>query len=920
MSWTTTTATAANFTGSISGTTLTVTAPATNACQPGYILNGAGITTTTVVKQLTGTQNGAGTYEVTVSQTVASTTITPTIRTHTQTGTDTGWSGLLGLAGVTKIFGAVGIIWQVDSARLVINGTFTCSPRSEWPYFTNSPFLEISTGTSSIVTIAGNSTGSGGLTDYTTSPFMHTTRSGSGYNGSNVASFYVNGVLNWSGGTHLSDGPVYLNSTSTVTIDNAYATWIGGAQNSFYIATTNITFNGPLYCTGKRLAPLVTALTLTGFAPRNTAAGLDGGNANQYLTLVDFQPYNCGIDIYQRNYNGRIMYGSSKGMYTVVQNPLLSGTGWQGVALLLRNVTHTAADPSGATIVGAKVYSIPTNDGNRADLSAFGPALPIFNFTNAPAQNWITTAGGISTTQAVKLKGWWVNNTTTPANSSTVTRYTLGGDDTATYIFYACSYNHFLANNRVGLNGIGTFTNAFTLVADSSITQSVMATVASYTSIATAAQLYDYAKYYLYTNFAGQTSVYASRSGLNIDAGAYDVSLSPSAASVFAVVGNAMTIKSTSFADSITTTGNITNNAVVSGTLSTGSGVITSLASDVASVVLSGSGRWDTQAPCVAQGGSAASGTTVRITAATSDAVANFQAFDFNASSTFENTSGQPITLLLSVGQTAPTLLPTSGTITLSTPIYNATATILANTRVQLYNVTTSTELDNVFVSGISYSKALPTGVTNGDTLRLRACKKGYEEAESFAVWSSGATFLIAQAVSAAYASWGIDGETVTEYALDGTNLQIDANDVDGQTLKVRLGAFYSYAITTELGIRNFFGAVTFLSAAQIRVNVDKVNLLIDNINATQSLLFTDLSVRLYRSDGTSIIAPTSYSIQNDYNGVPDVVGGIPSAEENATAVLLAASTSPIAANSKRINDAVVYGNGTEANLWRGTP
>ena len=326
--------------------------------------------------------------------------------------------------------------------------------------------------------------------------------------------------------------------------------------------------------------------------------------------------------------------------------------------------------------------------------------------------------------------------------------------------------------------------------------------------------------------------------------------------------------------------------APVTGTLASSAGVITSLAANVSAVELTGTARWDTEAPCVAQGGSAAAGTTVRITTATSDAVADFQAFDFDAASTFENTSGQPITLLLSLGQTAPVLLPTNGTITIANPIYSASATVLPDTRVQLFNVTTGLELDNVFVAGAAYTVALPTGATPGDTLRLRACKKGYEGAEAFAVWSStGAVFLLNQVTDSAYAAWGIDGATVTEFALDGTNLQIDANDVDGETQKVRLGAFFSFALTTELGIRSFYGAVTFLSAAQIRVNVDKVDMQIDNTNAAQALRFTDLSVRLFRSDGTSVIAPTSKTIHNDYNGVPDVVGGIPTASENALAV-----------------------------------
>lgn len=261
-----------------------------------------------------------------------------------------------------------------------------------------------------------------------------------------------------------------------------------------------------------------------------------------------------------------------------------------------------------------------------------------------------------------------------------------------------------------------------------------------------------------------------------------------------------------------------------------------------------------------------------------------------------------------------------------------AAATVLADTRVQLYNVTTAAEIDSQFVTGTAYSYTVTAGVSPGDTLRLRACKKGYEAAEATALWvAGGVTFLLSQNADAVYSSWGIDGATVTEYALDGTNIQIDANDVDGATEKTRLGAFYSYALTTEAGIRTFYGAMTFLSSAAIRINVGVVNLKIDNINATTALYFTDLSVRLYRSDGSSIIAPSSYSIHNDYSGVPDVVEtgvsgltgaessqllGLPSAAATASAVLAAASTTPIAADIKKVNAQTISGAGVEADPW----
>jgi hypothetical protein len=227
------------------------------------------------------------------------------------------------------------------------------------------------------------------------------------------------------------------------------------------------------------------------------------------------------------------------------------------------------------------------------------------------------------------------------------------------------------------------------------------------------------------------------------------------------------------------------------------------------------------------------------------------------------------------------------GSTVSTTPPAQASATILADSRVQLFNVTTDTEIDNVFVTGTSYSYVITTEASAGDALRLRVCKLGREPAESLAVWgAAGATFLISQPEDAIYTAWGIDGSAITEFTGDVTgHIYIDANDLDGMTTKTRLGAWYSWLLTTEIGIRHFYGGVSYLSTAAIRINTDVADILIENVNASTALRFTDMDVRLYRSDGTSIIAPTSYSIHNDYSGVPDVVetgvSGLTTAESN---------------------------------------
>lgn len=80
---------ATTVTGSISTTTLTVTALGAGAVLiPGQVISGTGIVTgTTIVNQLSGSTGGIGTYTVSVPQTVSSTTITLNNRVFASTST-----------------------------------------------------------------------------------------------------------------------------------------------------------------------------------------------------------------------------------------------------------------------------------------------------------------------------------------------------------------------------------------------------------------------------------------------------------------------------------------------------------------------------------------------------------------------------------------------------------------------------------------------------------------------------------------------------------------------------------------------------------------------------------------------------------------------------------------------------------------
>lgn len=71
----------ASVTGTISGTTMTVTAVGSGTLYPGNTITGTGITAgTVIISQLSGTTGGVGTYMVSASQTVSSVTITTLTR------------------------------------------------------------------------------------------------------------------------------------------------------------------------------------------------------------------------------------------------------------------------------------------------------------------------------------------------------------------------------------------------------------------------------------------------------------------------------------------------------------------------------------------------------------------------------------------------------------------------------------------------------------------------------------------------------------------------------------------------------------------------------------------------------------------------------------------------------------------------
>lgn len=238
------------------------------------------------------------------------------------------------------------------------------------------------------------------------------------------------------------------------------------------------------------------------------------------------------------------------------------------------------------------------------------------------------------------------------------------------------------------------------------------------------------------------------------------------------------------------------------------------------------------------------------------------------------------------------------GTITIDAPAIVATASVIGMTvgsRLQVYNVTKATEVVNAIQAGTSWSLEYANGTTfsAGDIVRIRCTYQNGGTAklgEQYTAIPSTAGFtqLISPQADTIYNSYGVDGSTCTEFSWDGGNLQVDINDTDNSTVIQRIGAWYSYYITTATGINALFGGILWDQINAVKIVSTVVNIQLDNLKTTPLLL---KGGRIYRTDGLTVIAPASNSIQLDYDPVYMVETGVSGLTPSESAQLTTAAS-----------------------------
>jgi hypothetical protein len=543
-------------------------------------------------------------------------TISANIPVITQTGTDTSLSTLTGVAGVTVSTN----LWTITSATLVVNGSLTINRLTNRIRFLNPANLVTAAVTPPTLTVGATGTFNNSVVQ---------TSGGYTYRSPNY-SIMFDGVIPTLAATTGSLIGTVLGSTSVFEGNIEFANLLSGAVLTFNFEGTTTLQYGALLNSQSGANNILfyvnnasSNLTINNY----TSVGISLRVANNALTINNYAAIagpnainiNTGSAVNNPQYVGLQSLGSASASvrtagvslkYLQLVNysdtalvPLASLASTTGSQVLFVNQLSLSASGSAGAIQDAKFWARDSNNGSRSPAN-YGAGLGYEIATTGNLTYTATTnASGIAPTLDIISVIYWQNT------ASTFLRDYRGNDSSTSQNLniYQCAYNYALSNSLTNLyplsatgiyGGASARSQTFVLLADTSITQSNMATVSAYTLLNTAQELYDYAKFVLYTNFAGETATYVTRSGDTINAGSYNVVIDATATTPFVVDGSTITVDSLTFTGSLTTTGLVTlaNGAIFSGNTVTAN-VAQATPTNLTGVTINGNLTYNTNTP-----------------------------------------------------------------------------------------------------------------------------------------------------------------------------------------------------------------------------------------------------------------------------------------------------------------------------------
>jgi hypothetical protein len=366
-------------------------------------------------------------------------------------------------------------------------------------------------------------------------------------NQSNVTETYKNVSINITdiANNPLPDVKVHVKDNPSTYAKHTALRNKSGGSNSYSVSISAatpavVTFTSHGFATGDCVA-------IYSFPDASGVSGADVVNGRKKITVIDADSFSL------QDFDGSDVVGT-------INHAV--GAGTLATAIEYNNLSAkeylNTSDSNGeisefSILTGAQIKEYSTNE--RAALQLFGGPYAIDDYTSAWKDN--------AENRGVSYVDW---DTDKFGGFYKVDRRGEGNTTEDIFNFNFCAYDKMLGTSARSLLGTQTLVFDWLLFDDTLVTDT-RATTDAYTVINTPEKFYNRAKAHLVDNYAGETSTIVSRNGNNIDAGSYDVVVDASASSVFAVSGNILTIKATTFVGNINTTGatTLSNGAEVIG-------------------------------------------------------------------------------------------------------------------------------------------------------------------------------------------------------------------------------------------------------------------------------------------------------------------------------------------------------------------
>ena len=504
----------------------------------------------------------------------------------TQTGTDTSLSGLSGLTGVT----VYDSLYVLDNVFLRVEGTLSFNGYTERIVFVNPDDSGTGLNYMSIYVDDGASLSIACDNGIAFSGFVQTNALLPCIDFGTRAIAGPGGATNYNGGRKFfsvhPSGSIALTGVFVGENSNSQgiiSSFDGTSELVDCIMMTKTALSNVQYSfkgtvlirrttlLGAVLADRGATYTFDGFTVGEATEGfLFGGAAvsNTHTTVVDFATYNTSFQDIRINMSGTTGYGTvilldaqkeaNNMTVSMADNDGFNFCVWQS------NLTLNFLDTD-LNATDVKVYAQDVNNGSRFGTIVVSGGTDISDATKT--YQGATTSGSISfqpySAFSRKVLGVYTIDNRGNSNGSNIT-----------YYFY--EYGKLVGNVTPTLVGNGFKTATSTVLPDANVAEANKTIVDAYTEIDTSNKLYDRAAAYLEDNLGTYTEFILSKSGVLIDAGAYNVTIDATASSVFEISGNTITIKASTFTGDMTTTGVITlvNGATFNGTRTDANGTV----------------------------------------------------------------------------------------------------------------------------------------------------------------------------------------------------------------------------------------------------------------------------------------------------------------------------------------------------------